>query len=213
MPLIYFLRHGQTDWNAERRFQGHLDIPLNETGRGQASRNGRALAAAIGEAGAFDFVSSPLVRASETMEIVRREMGLDPKAYRTDLRLREYPSRRLAGPAARRTPRESSRAFRRARQRPVGFRPSRRGRRELLHAVGARAVLARAKWSATRWSPPMAASCAASAGTSSASTKRRPSSSTCPRTRFCASKAGRRTGFERARTLSVVPDGPSGPRR
>lgn len=89
MPLIYFIRHGQTDWNAERRFQGHLDIPLNETGRGQASRNGRALAEAIGEAGAFDFVSSPLMRASETMEIVRREMGLDPKAYRTDPRLRE----------------------------------------------------------------------------------------------------------------------------
>ena len=89
MPLIYFIRHGQTDWNAERRFQGHLDIPLNETGRGQASRNGRALAGAIGEAGAFDFVSSPLVRAAETMEIVRRAMGLDPKAYRTDPRLRE----------------------------------------------------------------------------------------------------------------------------
>jgi len=90
MPLIYFIRHGQTDWNAERRFQGHLDIPLNETGRGQASRNGRALAEAIGEAGGgFDFVSSPLVRASETMEIVRREMGLAPKAYRTDPRLRE----------------------------------------------------------------------------------------------------------------------------
>jgi probable phosphoglycerate mutase len=89
MPLIYFIRHGQTDWNAERRFQGHLDIPLNDTGRGQAARNGRALAAAIGNANAFDFISSPLIRAAETMEIIRREMGLDPKAYDTDPRLRE----------------------------------------------------------------------------------------------------------------------------
>lgn len=90
MALIYFLRHGQTDWNAERRIQGHLDTPLNDTGRAQAARNGRALAEVIADPDAFDFVSSPLVRASETMEIVRREMGLDPAAYRTDLRLREF---------------------------------------------------------------------------------------------------------------------------
>lgn len=90
MPLIYFLRHGQTGWNAERRIQGHLDAPLNDLGRSQAARNGRALAEIVGDASAFDYVSSPLVRASETMEIVRRELGLDPKGYRTDLRLREY---------------------------------------------------------------------------------------------------------------------------
>lgn len=90
MPLIYFLRHGQTGWNAERRVQGHIDAPLNDLGRTQAARNGRALAAIIDDASAFDYVSSPLVRASETMEIVRRELGLDPKGYRTDLRLREY---------------------------------------------------------------------------------------------------------------------------
>jgi broad specificity phosphatase PhoE len=90
MPLIYFLRHGETDWNAARRVQGHLDAPLNDKGRMQAARNGQALAAIVGDALAFDFVSSPLVRASETMEIVRREIGLDAKGYRTDLRLREY---------------------------------------------------------------------------------------------------------------------------
>ncbi len=90
MPLIYFLRHGQTAWNAERRIQGHLDAPLNDTGRGQAARNGRELARIIGDAATFDYVSSPLVRASETMEIVRRALGLDPKSYRTDPRLMEF---------------------------------------------------------------------------------------------------------------------------
>lgn len=90
MPLIYFLRHGETEWNVMRRMQGHADTPLSDKGRVQAARNGRALAAAISEPSRFDFVSSPLIRATETMEIARREMGLDPKAYRTDPRLREY---------------------------------------------------------------------------------------------------------------------------
>jgi len=86
---ICVVRHGQTDWNAERRFQGHLDIPLNDTGRAQAARNGAALARAIGDPAGCDFVSSPLSRATETMAIVRRALALDPAAYRTDPRLRE----------------------------------------------------------------------------------------------------------------------------
>jgi probable phosphoglycerate mutase len=90
MALIYFLRHGQTDWNAIRRIQGHIDTPLNDLGRSQAARNGQALAQVIADPDAFDFLSSPLSRATETMEIVRREIGLDPKAYRTDKRLMEY---------------------------------------------------------------------------------------------------------------------------
>jgi broad specificity phosphatase PhoE len=90
MSVIYFLRHGQTAWNAERRIQGHLDAPLNDLGRSQAARNGRALAAIIDDPASFDYISSPLVRASETMEILRRELGLDPKGYRTDRRLMEY---------------------------------------------------------------------------------------------------------------------------
>lgn len=94
MPLpvgvtLYFVRHGQTSWNAERRFQGQLDIPLNDTGRAQAARNGAALARAIGDPAGFDFVSSPLGRATETMEIVRRALTLPPSSYRTDPRLQE----------------------------------------------------------------------------------------------------------------------------
>lgn len=88
--LIYVIRHGQTDWNAESRLQGQKDIPLNDTGRQQATGNGVALGAILGaDAAEFDFVASPLGRTRETMERLRRAMGLDPALYRTDDRLKE----------------------------------------------------------------------------------------------------------------------------
>jgi broad specificity phosphatase PhoE len=87
---LYFVRHGETDWNRARRYQGQRDIPINATGRGQAARNGRALAQVLdGTAASLDYVASPLSRARETMEIVRGELGLPPLDYRTDDRLRE----------------------------------------------------------------------------------------------------------------------------
>lgn len=88
--LIYMIRHGQTDWNAEGRLQGQQDISLNETGRAQASRNGDTLRDLVGpDVAGFDFVSSPLSRTRETMERLRRAMRLEPEAYRTDERLVE----------------------------------------------------------------------------------------------------------------------------
>jgi broad specificity phosphatase PhoE len=88
--LIYVVRHGQTDWNAERRLQGQKDIPLNPIGREQARLNGIDLAEILKVEGiAFDFVASPLTRTRQTMEIIREAMGVDPKAYRTDERLVE----------------------------------------------------------------------------------------------------------------------------
>jgi broad specificity phosphatase PhoE len=88
--LVYVIRHGQTDWNAEHRLQGQKDIPLNDLGRSQAAGNGQLLKAILGEKiQTYDFVASPLSRTRETMEIMRREMGLDPKDYRLDPRLVE----------------------------------------------------------------------------------------------------------------------------
>lgn len=85
---IYFVRHGQTDWNHAGRFQGHVEIPLNETGREQARRNGRALKAHLPSLD-LPFLASPMLRTSETMELVRGELGLPPKEYATDDRLKE----------------------------------------------------------------------------------------------------------------------------
>lgn len=89
MTIIYFVRHGQTDWNAEGRLQGQEDTSLNDIGRSQATRNGERLAELITEPGDFDFVASPLWRTRETMERLRNAMGLDAAAYRTDVRLLE----------------------------------------------------------------------------------------------------------------------------
>ncbi len=69
------VRHGETDWNVERRIQGHIDIPLNAVGRAQAE------ATAVGLAG-HAFVaaySSDLVRAWQTAEAAARRIGLELK--------------------------------------------------------------------------------------------------------------------------------------
>ncbi len=87
---LYFVRHGETDWNATQRYQGQTDIPLNDKGRGQAARNGRALAAYLGaRAKTLDFVASPLSRAVETMQILRHGLGLSADSFVRDDRLKE----------------------------------------------------------------------------------------------------------------------------
>jgi broad specificity phosphatase PhoE len=88
-PLCYFVRHGQTGWNAELRLQGQADTDMSELGRSQAVRNGRRLAGLIDSPEEFDFIASPLKRTRETMELIRREMRLPASGYRTDARLME----------------------------------------------------------------------------------------------------------------------------
>lgn len=70
---LAFVRHGQTDWNAEGLFQGQADIPLNDVGRAQAAALAPALAALNPDA----IVSSPLLRARATAEAIAEASGLD----------------------------------------------------------------------------------------------------------------------------------------
>ena len=86
---LYLIRHGETDWNREQRYQGQADIPLNDTGRAQAQRNGEILRQLLPELAKADFVSSPLSRARETMEIMRAALGLAPNDFGTDTELME----------------------------------------------------------------------------------------------------------------------------
>ena len=81
--MILLARHGETAENKERRFQGQKDVPLNDTGRAQA----RVLAEQAEREGIVAVYSSPLVRASETAEIVAERLGLGP--VRLDDRLKE----------------------------------------------------------------------------------------------------------------------------
>jgi len=73
--MIHLARHGQTAYNAEGRFQGHLPVPLDDTGRAQA----RALAETVSAVEVRTLVCSPLVRARETAEIVGARIGLVPE--------------------------------------------------------------------------------------------------------------------------------------
>jgi probable phosphoglycerate mutase len=70
-PLVYYIRHGETDWNAESRLQGQRDIPINARGREQARRCGEILRDLLTrdaiDPAQLDFVSSPLGRARETL--------------------------------------------------------------------------------------------------------------------------------------------------
>ena len=92
-PIIYYIRHGETSWNAEGRLQGAQDIPLNDLGRKQAAHAGNVLAELLARDGrdksALPFVASPLGRARATKELVRRALKLPPEDYALDDRLRE----------------------------------------------------------------------------------------------------------------------------
>jgi len=100
-PEIFFIRHGETHWNAERRYQGRRDIPLNATGEAQASQNGNTLRKLF-EARAIDPTSlewhaSPLGRTRETMRRVRAAFPLHLPEVRYDIRLQEISFGELEG--------------------------------------------------------------------------------------------------------------------
>ena len=100
-PLLYYVRHGQTAWNAEGRLQGHLDSELTDAGRAHADRSAEILLDLIERDGRafedFDYVASPLGRARTTMQRVRAALGLDPERYRLDARLAEVSYGRWDG--------------------------------------------------------------------------------------------------------------------
>lgn len=90
LKTIYVFRHGQTDYNVERRVMGQLDIPLNDVGRVQATELAEKLAtASIGAV-----YSSPLARAMETARAVADKIGAP---IITDKRLMERHNGKLQG--------------------------------------------------------------------------------------------------------------------
>ncbi len=92
-PTVYYIRHGETDWNVAGRLQGRRDVPLNARGREQATHCGEILRDLFArnrrDPADLDYVSSPLGRACETMELTRAGLGLPADGYRIDERLAE----------------------------------------------------------------------------------------------------------------------------
>jgi probable phosphoglycerate mutase len=121
---LYFVRHGETDWNVAQRYQGQTDVPLNAVGRTQAARNGRALKNALGSrAGRLDFVTSPLSRATETMHIVRKELDLPCDTVITDQRLSEINFGHWEGLLWKELPRIDPKGFAARMADPWGWQP------------------------------------------------------------------------------------------
>jgi probable phosphoglycerate mutase len=93
MPIVYLVRHGETDFNVAHRLQGHYQTSINARGREQA----RHCAGLLHDLFERDqrrpednaYVSSPLRRACETMELIRAGLGLAPAAFALDDRLKE----------------------------------------------------------------------------------------------------------------------------
>lgn len=95
MVKFYFVRHGETDWNRQGRFQGIENIPLNETGLLQAESCGKGFR----QCGiSFDYiVSSPLDRAKVTAEKIAEYVGIDLSDVQIDKRLIERDFGEISG--------------------------------------------------------------------------------------------------------------------
>jgi len=91
VTALTLIRHGETDWNLERRIQGSTDIPLNDTGRAQARATADELAAEFDRRGVTPIVvSSDLQRAHETARIIAAVLDAEAPVLYPELRERRY---------------------------------------------------------------------------------------------------------------------------
>jgi broad specificity phosphatase PhoE len=101
MPVLYYVRHGETVWNAEGRLQGQQDSALSATGRTQAVKCAAILTELLARDGKTPadpaYVSSPLGRARAMMDALRAALGLAPDPYGIEPRLAEIAFGRWEG--------------------------------------------------------------------------------------------------------------------
>jgi alpha-ribazole phosphatase len=113
---LILIRHGETDWNVDGRWQGHADVPLNTRGRAQAKRTAHSLAKVEFAA----IYSSDLARARQTAEILSQAVRLP---VRTDPRLREIDQGAWQGMKQIEIEAQYAEAFQSRRQNPLTVAP------------------------------------------------------------------------------------------
>jgi probable phosphoglycerate mutase len=87
---LYFARHGETEANVAKRFQGHtIDTPLTARGLKQTKTIAQILKHRVKDPAKLKYVASPYPRARLTMMLIRDHLGLPPDAFKTDKRISE----------------------------------------------------------------------------------------------------------------------------
>ena len=95
---LYFARHGETEANIEKRFQGHsIDTPLTKRGHKQAKHLAKILKTHVDDPASHAYVCSPMERTRLTMRIVREHLGLPATGYRIEQRIAEIDLGRWDG--------------------------------------------------------------------------------------------------------------------
>ena len=175
-PVIYYVRHGLTDWNVQQRLQGRHDVPLNTEGCAQAVRCGEILRDLFARDGGvpedLDYVSSPLIRARKTMELVRTTLGLDAAGYGVDARLAEIAFGEWEGLTYADVLARDKDIVARRESDKWGFPAARRRKLCAGHRPNGR--MARRRSTETPWLPPMAAPRAPSSRISRSHRRRTP---------------------------------------
>ncbi|HSB66359.1 MAG TPA: histidine phosphatase family protein [Anaerolineales bacterium] len=116
MTKLILIRHGETDWNTEGRWQGQVDLPLNARGQGQAEQ----IASCLSDSEISAIYSSDLRRAVETAEALGKLTGLP---VRTDPRLREIHQGKWQGLLVREIKECYAEAFQRRHENPLSVAP------------------------------------------------------------------------------------------
>jgi broad specificity phosphatase PhoE len=116
MTRLILIRHGETDWNVEGRWQGQADVPLNARGRGQAAQ----LAHSLADIGISVIVSSDLSRATQTAEELARVTGL---SIHIDPRLREIHQGEWQGQLISKIQAKYAEAYRQRQENPADVAP------------------------------------------------------------------------------------------
>lgn len=94
---LYLLRHGETEYNTQGRYQGELDSPLTDDGKFQVKQNAKMLKSIMGDPNEWRIISSPLGRAIQSTEIICETIGFGVSKVENDHRLSEVAVGSWAG--------------------------------------------------------------------------------------------------------------------